>query len=133
MNSYKVFYRLMGLLIGSFAFAVGAYALEQSIITNGGSLLLSVAVLGIFISCITSYRFLYGKKKGHLIIFSYLIIAFLVNIEGYLVVTGGLDWIAGPLMGLLAAMTVFVLASILRLTNDADYFKKYFDEGMIYK
>ena len=128
MNLYKFFYKLMGLLIGLCAFVVRVYALELAISANESVFLSQAAGLSILASCIALYRFLYGRKRGHLIIFSYLILAFVINIEAYVATTGGLDWIAGPLMTTLAAMTVIVLDSILRLTVGSRKFTYSFDK-----
>lgn len=133
MNLNEFLYRSVGLLIGLCAFVVGVYALKLTINANEIALLSQAAGISILASCIALYRFLYGRKRGHLIIFSYLILAFVINIEAYVAASGGLDWIVGPLMTIMVAMAAIVLALILRHTNDSDYFERYFEDGEIYR
>ena len=130
---YKQAYMILGSVFGLCSLSLAAYAIEISLHENMSSFILQAAILSVVYALASTYRFINGAKKGHLIIFSYLILSSLLSLEAYLAATGFLTWVIGPLMTFLVATATLILASILRLTRDGDYFSKYFDEGAIFK
>ena len=129
MNIYKWIYVLIGSAISLFSITLGAFAVIQVPQGEVASLFRQASVVGIFVSCIVVYRFLLGSKKGHLVIFSYLLIGFIVNFVNYLSVERRLQLTLALLIVILMALTAIFLAAVLRQTKDINYFERYFSSS----
>ncbi len=127
MNSLvlKQLYKLTSIII--FLFSVWL-AIEAAVDFRNQNIstLMQLPIISIIISLITFWRFLFGNKKGHLILFSYLIISLVVAFSAYVDIEYNNLLGVTLALNILIALTSILLAFILRETKDIDYFKKYF-------
>lgn len=128
-NIYKWIYVLIGSTISLFSFALGAFAVIQVPEGEVTSLFRQASVVTIIVSCIVLYRFLLGYKKGHLVIFSYILIGFIINLVSYLGVERRMQSMLALLITILMALTAFFLAALLKKTKDQNYFERYFSDS----
>jgi hypothetical protein len=116
-------YKVLGVLISFCALSISILCFD-AVKFDIANPFLHQSIVSILIPLICFIRFIYGKKKGHPIIFCYALISLIISMETYCVIDGGLAVGMEFIVGFIVIFSSIVLSRILRKFKDANYFEK---------
>ncbi len=123
MKKAIVIYKNMGSIICFTALGIGVLCFD-SVRVSIGNPLLHQAIISVLIPMICFVRFIYGKKKGHPIIFCYTLISMIISMETYCTIDGGMAVGMEFIIGFIAIISAIVLSRLLRKFKDDNYFER---------
>jgi len=123
MKKITSLYKNLGIIICFCSVGVSVLCFEIVKI-NPYNPFLHQTVVSILFPMVCFYRFAFGKKRGHPIIFSYILISLIISMETYGAITGAMPLNMEFLIGMLIVFIVIMLSRILRKYKDSDYFRE---------